>query len=770
MRKLLLLLLAGWVSLYAEVVTDPPECASRPCVYRLRCQAAVCVAGESAELQRVLREAHLGDVIELQAGQTWVGNYDIRRAPGGEGWLTIRTSAVDMLPPSGARVSPSHAANFARIRTPNFVTAILMPDGPTAARNIRFTGIEIFPADTVTADNADLVRVGNITATVVEDLPTNVEFDRCWLHGALAGETRNAINANGRNIIVRDSYISEIKTSIVENHAFVSYNSPGPFTLVNNYIEASAIPILFGGATPAIRTPMLPSGLDMRFNYITKPLKWYRNSPYYEGKQYANKNMLEWKVGGASVVRWNVFEHNFREQRNDQSGAAIAFNVRLPYAQAGEWARTEDIQFTNNIVRRSHSAWSLLGADSNYKFTGLTQRITIRNNLFQEIGKTWDYRDGREYYTTFGRLIAGGRDIVVENNTFHSSEPLNAPGGPGSGLIFDGTSSPKTVNLTYRNNLLPGGGLPFKGDGLGVGGPTLNAKTAGRVEVARNVFAGVNPAVFQTCRSEGEDSRICTPNWFVSNRDWDENVLGWRDAAKGDFRVTAEPYAATAETPAVGADPDQLPQIQNLRVDPNHYGAVLRWNLTQPIAGTPCVMEVSADSGLVDKRTLWRPVRDLDPALFRGADLISRSGNVESELSRVFVVGLDGEEAAVDGTTVDRRLDPETEYYYRLMCAGDLREGSFRTTARPPADAVRDVTFDVVVPENLGVENIIVQHGEKETGAPVDFVSYTDPPIACQSRCTVTLSGVSMRPRYTRILYYNAAGELVGGSASDVIP
>ena len=293
--------------------------------------------------------------------------------------------------------------------------------------------------------STDLVRVGNITATVVEDLPTNVEFDRCWLHGALAGETRNAINANGRNIIVRDSYISEIKTSIVENHAFVSYNSPGPFTLVNNYIEASAIPILFGGATPAIRTPMLPSGLDMRFNYITKPLKWYRNSPYYEGKQYANKNMLEWKVGGASVVRWNVFEHNFREQRNDQSGAAIAFNVRLPYAQAGEWARTEDIQFTNNIVRRSHSAWSLLGADSNYKFTGLTQRITIRNNLFQEIGKTWDYRDGREYYTTFGRLIAGGRDIVVENNTFHSSEPLNAPGGPGSGLIFDGTSSPKTT-------------------------------------------------------------------------------------------------------------------------------------------------------------------------------------------------------------------------------------------------------------------------------------------------------------------------------------
>jgi hypothetical protein len=770
MTRLLILLLSGAGIVLPAVTTEPANCSRRPCTYRLKCQTAICSAEESRELQDVFQQAYLGDIIELAAGQTWVGNYEINRAPGGDGWLTVRTSAQDMLPPPGVRVTPSHSPNLAKIRTPNFVVALYFFDGPKAARNVRFTGIEIHPADTVNETNADLVRVGNITANTIEELPDGVEFDRCWLHGALAGETRNAIAANGRNIIVRDSYISEIKTSFVENHAFVVYNSPGPFVLYNNYIEASAIPILFGGAEPSIRTPMIPSNLDMRFNYITKPLKWYRRSPYFGGKQYANKTMLEFKVGADSIIRWNVFENNFREERSDQAGVAVAFNIRLPHDKASAWARTDNIQFLDNIVRRSLSAWGILGGDSNYNYTGITQRITIRNNLFQDIGRRWDFQDGQNYYPTFGRLVGGGRDVVIENNTFHSSERLEGDRGPGSALLFDGSDSPKTFNFTYRNNIVPGGSYPFKGDSLGIGASTINAKTRGKVTLTRNVISGMAPAAFQGCRSESGDTRQCLPNWFITNTEWDRNAVGWADADNGDFQVTAPQYKATAEEPAVGVNPEELPKMNGFSVDATYYGAVLQWKPTRPIADVPCVLEVSPDQGLLDKRTAWRSVMDMDPSIIRGADLSSRQGNVENRDDRVFVVGFDGVQDIGGGARVDRRLAPETAYYYRLMCAGDIREGSFRTLPRPADTAVRDISFEVIPPSDLAVDTIVVQRGEKESGAPFDFLYYTDPPIPCSSGCRVILPNVSFRPQYTRVLYYSGAGELVGGSTIRVFP
>jgi hypothetical protein len=220
----------------------------------------------------------------------------------------------------------------------------------------------------------------------------------------------------------------------------------------------------------------------------------------------------------------------------------------------------------------------------------------------------------------------------------------------------------------------------------------------------------------------------------------------------------------------VGVNPEELPKMNGFSVDATYYGAVLQWKPTRPIADVPCVLEVSPDQGLLDKRTAWRSVMDMDPSIIRGADLSSRQGNVENRDDRVFVVGFDGVQDIGGGARVDRRLAPETAYYYRLMCAGDIREGSFRTLPRPADTAVRDISFEVIPPSDLAVDTIVVQRGEKESGAPFDFLYYTDPPTPCSSRCRVTLPNVSFRPQYTRVLYYSGAGELVGGSTIRVFP
>src|SRR4030095_1828651 len=75
------------------------------------------------DLQAALHASEPGDVIELQAGATFIGNFTLPRKPGAD-WIYIRSSAHALLPEPGTRVLPSHAGLMARIDTPNRTPAI----------------------------------------------------------------------------------------------------------------------------------------------------------------------------------------------------------------------------------------------------------------------------------------------------------------------------------------------------------------------------------------------------------------------------------------------------------------------------------------------------------------------------------------------------------------------------------------------------------------------------------------------------------------------
>src|SRR5437899_7975874 len=75
------------------------------------------------DLQAALHASQPGDVIELQAGATFTGNFILPRKPGTD-WIYIRSSAYALLPPAGTRVLPLHASLMARIDTPNRAPAI----------------------------------------------------------------------------------------------------------------------------------------------------------------------------------------------------------------------------------------------------------------------------------------------------------------------------------------------------------------------------------------------------------------------------------------------------------------------------------------------------------------------------------------------------------------------------------------------------------------------------------------------------------------------
>jgi len=60
------------------------------------------------DFQAALNTAQPGNVIELQAGATFTGNFTLPYKSGA-GWIYVQSSAIASLPPAGTRVGPIHA-------------------------------------------------------------------------------------------------------------------------------------------------------------------------------------------------------------------------------------------------------------------------------------------------------------------------------------------------------------------------------------------------------------------------------------------------------------------------------------------------------------------------------------------------------------------------------------------------------------------------------------------------------------------------------------
>jgi hypothetical protein len=94
---------------------------------------------------------------------------------------------------------------------------------------------------------------------------------------------------------------------------------------------------------------------------------------------------------------------------------------------------------------------------------------------------------------------------------------------------------------------------------------------------------------------------------------------------------------------------------------------------------TACQVQVSPNSSMSPLAA------DVDPALFPGANLDSRAGNVSSPTgnNRYFVVGKRRADLAADGNHYSRALQAFTEYFFQINCGGSPLTGRFVTTNPP---------------------------------------------------------------------------------------
>src|SRR5436189_1411748 len=235
------------------------------------------------DLQAALNQANSGDIIELEAGATFVGNFTLPTKPGAE-WIYIRSSATASLPPPGTRVSPAQTSLMPKIVSPNTLPALSADFG---AHHYRFVGIEI--TTTVSDPSTAITNLiafgydphGNpVTSTA--QAQHHITFDRCYIHGTPTGNVVRGLALNSSSSAVVDSYVSDFHSRFIDSQAIGIWSGAGPFKFVNNYLEAAGENILFGGASPGI-TNLVPSDIEIRHNRFFKPLSWMREDPSYAG-------------------------------------------------------------------------------------------------------------------------------------------------------------------------------------------------------------------------------------------------------------------------------------------------------------------------------------------------------------------------------------------------------------------------------------------------------------------------------------------------------
>jgi hypothetical protein len=407
---------------------------------------AVFNVSAGGDLQAAINSAQLGDTIVLQAGAQFTGNFTLP-AKSGSGWIIIRTSNLAGISVEGTRVTPSQASAMSRVLTPNSAPAFATN---ASAHHFRFVGLEIGIAQGV-ATNYGIVALGNTSSqTTTAAAPHDLVFDRCYIHGNSTGDVSRGVALNSASTAIIDSTISNIHGVGFDTQAIAGWNGPGPFKIVNNYLEAAGENFMFGGADPKIAN-MVPSDIEFRRNNCFKPLSWNPADPTYAGVHWSVKNLFELKNAQRVLVDGNIFENCWVD---GQTGFAIVFTPRNQEGTA-PWSVVRDVTFTNNIVRHSAAGVQFLGHDNNFP-SQQEQRIKVKNNLFYDIGGSVWGANGRLF-----QIIDATADVHIDHNTaIQTSNIITADGAPSTGFV-------------YTNNIAPHNSYGVIGSGRGVGNDSL---------------------------------------------------------------------------------------------------------------------------------------------------------------------------------------------------------------------------------------------------------------------------------------------------------
>ena len=459
-------------------------------------------------LQQALNAVQPGGTVRLAAGVTYTGSFTLPAKNGTEYILITTGNAA--LPAPGTRIDPSYKPALATIRSASTSSALATAPG---ASFYRIVGVA-FEANK--NGSGDIIALGHADQTTLAAVPHHIELDRVLISGDPAVGQKRAIAANASFVTITNSDIREIKAAGQDSQAIAAWNSPGPFVIRNNYLEAAGENIMFGGAHISI-PGVVPSDITVESNVLTK-------NPAWMGTTWTVKNVFELKNAQRVMVRRNIMQFTWG---GSQAGFAVVLTPRNSSGQT-PWVVVSDVEFSGNVVAHAGSAFNLLGHDDT-DISGQLARVVIRNNLVFDInGSTWNGTGtfaqigGEPAAITFDHntILHSGNIVTFYSGSYITASGAKVTGGPVTGFVF-------------RNNLVPHNAYGIFGTGQAYGNGSLAYYAPGAV-VQRNVMAS----------SSSLASRYPPDNQFPSIAAFNAT---FQNAAAQNYRLAAgSPYIGAA--------------------------------------------------------------------------------------------------------------------------------------------------------------------------------------------------------------------------------
>jgi hypothetical protein len=398
-----------------------------------------------------------------------------------------------------------------KLLSPNSSSVLKTSPG---AHHYRFIGIEFSIADSVNRISA-LISLGDDDQASLDSIPHDIIFDRCFIHGSETANIRRGIALNSARTSVIDSHISDFHAQGADSQAICGWTGPGPFKIVNNYLEGAGENLMFGGGDARIEG-LVPSDIEIRRNHFSKPLSWKRGHPEFAGIAWTVKNLLELKNARRVLIDGNLFEHNWKAA---QTGYSILFKSANSTGRA-TWSVTEDVTFTNNILRHVAAGINILGRDYQDP-SEQVKRIVIRNNLFYGIDRGKWGGDG-----AFLKITDTAHVTADHNTVLQTGNILNPYGQP-------------STDFTFTNNLVVHNKYGVKGSGTRIGKESLEKYFTDPV-FKKNAIIG------------GRSASYPADNFFPATL---EDVR-FTDPTNGEYRLLASSPYKTAGTDgrALGCD------------------------------------------------------------------------------------------------------------------------------------------------------------------------------------------------------------------------
>lgn len=498
--------------------------------------------GTNNTLMVMYNAANCGDTLIVPHGSNWsspTGMQFANKNCDDLHWITITTDGV--LPPEGVRIDPSYQPQM-------FTITVKGANDLSLGDHIRFIGVEF--AQDPSVPLTDFFSTGGENAN-------HVIWDRSYFHATGAAEARRAISLDDSQYMgIVDSYFTGFKCiartgSCVDSQAIGGGNGTktmGPWTIKNNFLEAGAENIIFGGGAAT----STPCDIEIRRNNMYKPKSWNPSDASYANIPVIVKDLFELKNACRVLFEGNVLQNNWGGY--SQVGYSI---VVSPKNQAGAnsislcpTCSVNDLTIRYNSSQNTGAALQLANSrNDNGAWSAGGGNWSIHDNLFTGLQYLTCYGCGMGYNEILSGYAAASpppsseilHDVLAVHNTF-----VTAQNNSSKTLAFSFISGPpasnssgttQITNVSFQNSIFPSGPNGLYNAGGGTDSCATNhpkpIDILNSCYIGTSLWSGNTIVGYTKTQSDWPNGNSFVSNWASVG------FINYGDGVTGDYHLSA---------------------------------------------------------------------------------------------------------------------------------------------------------------------------------------------------------------------------------------